>query len=234
MTIVPPRIGAARARRARGAVRALFVGNSYTTRNDLPALITTLAAAAPAPRHVETGIVSAGGASLRRHWNAGTALAAIRDEPWNYVVLQEQSTLPLKNAARFRDNVRLLAHAVREHGATTVLYLTWARRDAPQTQAAVTAVTVAVATDVDAQVVPVGPAWQLARSQHPDIELYLRDGSHPTAAGSYLTACVFVSALLGVAPMTLPMSAPLGLDAGVAERLRQVATATCEAWSGQA
>ena len=53
----------------------LFIGNSFTARNDLPGLIAGLAAAAGRPfRHQ---LVYAGGASLRGHWNAGHAARLI-------------------------------------------------------------------------------------------------------------------------------------------------------------
>ena len=37
-----------------------------------------------------------------------------------------------------------------------------------------------------AAIVPVGKAWRLARKRHPAIDLYVADGSHPSAAGAYL------------------------------------------------
>src|SRR5262249_61183919 len=57
--------------RARGGapVRALFIGNSFTARNHLPGLIAKLAAARG--KSLEHHLISAGGASLRTHWNAG-------------------------------------------------------------------------------------------------------------------------------------------------------------------
>jgi hypothetical protein len=45
-------------------------------------------------------LISAGGASLRKHLNAGEALKAIQAGQYDCVVLQEQSTLPIKNAKR--------------------------------------------------------------------------------------------------------------------------------------
>jgi hypothetical protein len=83
----------------------LFIGNSFTARNDLPALIAQLAAARG--HRVDHRLISVGGASLRTHWNAGAAQKAIDGGKFDYVVLQEQSTLPIKNAARMHENVRL-------------------------------------------------------------------------------------------------------------------------------
>src|SRR5262249_41915567 len=74
--------------------KMLFIGNSFTTRNDLPGLVAQLAAARG--RAIQHRLISAGGASLRQHWNAGEAHQAIHEGKFDHVVLQEQSTLPIK------------------------------------------------------------------------------------------------------------------------------------------
>src|SRR5262249_22071004 len=106
-------------------LKALFVGNSFTARNDLPGLVAQLAAARG--RRLEHRLISSGGASLRTHWNAGVALQAIQSGQYDHVILQEQSTLPVKNAKRMHENVRLFDEAIRAAGARTILYATWAR-----------------------------------------------------------------------------------------------------------
>src|SRR5215217_3468704 len=86
------------AKRTRGSapLNVLFIGNSFTARNDLPGRVAELAAARG--KTLRHRLISAGGASLRAHWNAGEALTAIREGGYDAVVLQEQSTLPIKNA----------------------------------------------------------------------------------------------------------------------------------------
>src|SRR4051812_47887436 len=93
------------------ALNVLFIGNSFTARNDLPGLIAGLAAAAGT--RMDHRLISAGGASLRMHWNKGEAVKAIGGGGYDYVVLQEQSTLPVKNAARMHENVRLFDAAIK-------------------------------------------------------------------------------------------------------------------------
>src|SRR5437868_987432 len=139
-------------------LKVLFIGNSFTARNDLPGLIAGLAAArGKGMRH---RLVSAGGASLRTHWNAGEAPKAIQDGRYDAVVLQEQSTLPVKNARRMHENVRLFDEAIRAAGAKTVLYMTWARRHAPESQQAITDAYAGIGRELGATVAPVGAAWQ--------------------------------------------------------------------------
>jgi hypothetical protein len=138
-------------------------------------------------------------------------------------VLQEQSTLPLKNPVRYHENVRLFDAEIARRGAKTLLYLTWARRQSPQTQESINRAVEDIATEIHARVVPVGPAWFTAMAQDNLLELYLDDGSHPTVAGSYLAACVFHASLFGEAPQAFSVSDALHLDRDVAARLHAVA-----------
>src|SRR5947209_16486387 len=139
-------------------LHVLFIGNSFTARNDLPGLVERLAAARG--RRLEHRLISAGGASLRTHWNAGVALQAIQGGQYDHVVLQEQSTLPIKNARRMHENVRLFDDVIRAAGAKTVLYVTWARRSAPESQQVITDAYAEIGRELGATVAPVGPAWQ--------------------------------------------------------------------------
>jgi hypothetical protein len=204
--------------------RILFIGNSYTSRNQLPRLLAELAAAAEHARRIEFDLIVAGGASLKRHWNAGIAQESLARLSWNYVVLQEQSTLPLKNPARYHENVRLFAPEIARRGAKTVLYLTWSRQQAPDTQDRITRAVEEIAAEVKALVTPVGPAWHAVMARHSNIPLYTDDGSHPTAAGSYLAACVFLVSLFGEAARGFSVSDALRLDRAVAATLHAVAS----------
>ena len=175
------------------SLNILFVGNSFTARNDLPWLIAQIAAADG--RSLTHRLISAGGASLRQHWNKGEATKAIETGGYDYVVLQEQSTLPAKNAERMAENVRLFDACIRAAGSRTALYMTWARQHAPQTQDAITAAYEDVGRELGATVIPVGRAWQAFVGTHDQPALYDRDGSHPSLAGSYLAACVMYGVL---------------------------------------
>ena len=183
-------------------MKILFVGNSFTARNDVPGLIADMARSRG--HALEHKLVSAGGASLKMHWNKGDAQKAMEKTPYDYVVLQEQSTLPVKNCQRSHDNIRLFDDAIRVSGAKMVLYLTWAREKVPQTQKALTDCYTSIGKELGAIIVPAGVAWErvLAMPGHP--VLHDKDGSHPTLAGSYLAACVFFAVLFGENPVGIP------------------------------
>ncbi len=184
----------------------LFIGNSFTERNNLPGLLAQMAAARDLS--VEHELISVGGASLRTHWNAGRAAKAIETGGYDYVVLQEQSTLPVKNAKRMAENVRLFDELIKRVGSQTVLYMTWARRHTPEAQQAIAQAYDTIGEELGAIVVPVGLAWQNFLARHDKPVLHDRDQSHPTLAGSYLAACVFLAAL--------PKKNPVGIEPGPA------------------
>jgi hypothetical protein len=206
-------------------VRILFVGNSFTARNNLPGLLTGLAGARGID--LEHRLIQAGGASLRQHLNGGKALDAVATGGFEVVVLQEQSTLPIKSPARFQDSARDFDAAIKDAGARTALYMTWARRNAPDTQQALTSAYAGSAVELGATLVPVGVVWERFLATHDQPVLHDDDNSHPALAGSYLAACVFLIALLEADPVGIDVPVK-GLDADTAALLQQSAWDICE------
>lgn len=207
-------------------MKVLFVGNSFTARNDVPRLIADIAAARG--KQMEPRLIQAGGASLRMHWNKGEAERSIRGGDYDVVVLQEQSTLPIKNSRRMHENVRLFDEVIRSAGARTALYLTWARRHAPESQAKITEAYQSIGRELGAIVVPVGVAWEQVLREHPHIVLHDPDGSHPSPAGSYLAACVFYAVLFDESPEGVE-SDVRGVSAANRALLQRAAWTTVEA-----
>ncbi len=212
------------------SLKVLFIGNSFTARNDVPGLIAQLAEARG--RRLQHQLIQAGGASLRMHWNKGEAQKAIEQTRFDYVVLQEQSTLPVKNASRMSENIRHFDAAIKASGAKTALYLTWARQNAPETQAAITDAYTAIGAEIGATIVPVGVAWQNFLRKHVINKnnrpvLHDKDQSHPTVAGSYLAACVFFAVLFGESPAGIVCNLK-GLTQSEAELLQKTAWATVQ------
>src|SRR5687767_8004255 len=75
-------------------IRVLFIGNSLTGSNDLPAMLEALAAASGPPA-IRVAAVTRDGFSLEDHWNESDARARIAGARWDWVVLQQgPSALP--------------------------------------------------------------------------------------------------------------------------------------------
>jgi hypothetical protein len=104
------------------------------------------------------------------------------------------------------ENVRLFADTIKQAGATPVLYMTWARRSAPESQQIITAAYTSIGAELGVPVIPVGTVWEAFQAEHEKPVLHDRDQSHPTPAGSYLAACVFLASLF--------QRSPVGIDGG--------------------
>ena len=212
--------------------RALFIGNSFTARNDLPGLLAQLVCAG-GKGALECELISGGGASLRTHLNKGAAQTRLQASRWDYVVLQEQSTLPVKNPKRSGENIREFDAIIKATPAHTVLYMTWARQNAPETQAALSETYTEVGRAIGATVVPAGLAWQHCLAAHPEIVLHDKDQSHPNLAGSYLAACTFYATLFIGRSKSIP-NIDMGLEAETVNALHEAALATTRTYCGSA
>lgn len=190
-------------------IRVMFVGNSYTSTNDLPGAVKALADAAGPPGLV-VGSQAPGGLRLKEHWDGGAAAAQIRTGDWDFVVLQEQSQTPLPAFGRDRfylPYARKFGALIRDRNAIPVLYLTWPRPDTPGFgQRDWTTSVTDLARDIRAEVCAAGLAKELVEQQVPGFAFYADPGGHPTPAGTYLVACTFYAAIFDRSPEGLPAS----------------------------
>ena len=111
-------------RAAREPLRVLFVGNSLTATNDLPAIVAALGAAAKRVP-IEYATVAPGGVNLEDHWSFTGARDALLARPWDVVVLQQgPSSLP-ESQVDLRTWAVRWAELAREHGIRTAMLTVW-------------------------------------------------------------------------------------------------------------
>jgi hypothetical protein len=184
-------------------LRVLFVGNSFTYANDLPALVAALAeAGGQAPLGFAS--VTFGNFSLEDHWNQGDAREAIARGGWDYVVLQQGPSALPESRVLLIDYTRRFAEEIRRAGARPVLYMVWPSQQRSGDFDGVSTSYRQAAEAVDGLLVPAGDAWRAAWRRDPALTLYSPDGLHPTLAGSYLAALVFYRSLYDTSPVGLP------------------------------
>ena len=200
--------------RQSGKTRVLFIGNSYTYFNDLPEIFAQLAEAGHQGK-IETRMVAPGGWRLKDHWEKGTALTLLDEERWDFVVLQDQSTMGMdywvkgtdhaNSDAVFRPYADKWAAEIRKKKATPVFFLTWAGKNVPEDQPALNYAYVSAAKETRSLLAPVGMAWDALRREQPSFGLFYEGrGSHPSPAGSYLAACVLYATIFHQNPLGLP------------------------------
>jgi hypothetical protein len=214
----------------RPAVTVLFLGNSRTYVNDMPAMIRPIADSAHSPNKYLVTMYAQPGARLKDLWN-DPAVQDLLKQKWNYVVLQGASGEQLDDAANrdFLGYGTLLADAIKQSGATPVLLVTW-RFDKnyvpqlaplwPRFYDMIQSGYYALAARTGAATVNVGRVWeQLAAASSLPLTT---DGNHPTVRASYFIALMFYR-FFSHDDLTHVRYVPDGVDADDAKLLKTFA-----------
>ncbi|TVR39218.1 MAG: PKD domain-containing protein [Cryomorphaceae bacterium] len=219
--------------------RVLFVGNSYTYYNNMPQIVANLALSLGDTLIHDSSTPP--GYSFVQHVNNSNTLQKIGAGGWDCVVLQEQSQKPSFPMAQVEAEVlpyaAQLNNLILESSpcAQTVFYMTWGRKfgDAGNCPAWPPVCTYEGMDDLlyerymlmaelnNAVVSPVGALWRYIIDNHPGIDLYDPDGSHPSESGSFAAACAFYAVLFRKNPAT--SSYNFILPPAMAETIRNAA-----------
>ena len=196
------------------SVKVLWIGNSYTYYNDMPAIVRGLALSQGFP--LQPTKITKGGERFSGHLKNPKLHEALKQGGWDYIVLQEQSTEPAQLTSEVITNVYPYAHELDSLAlagspqAKVIFYMTWghrngnARKDTPYPldntyelmQERLKTSYIEMAWMNHAWCAPVGMAWQMMRHRHPGWNLYRKDNFHPNRLGSYLAANVFLTTIL--------------------------------------
>ena len=227
--------------------RVLFIGNSYTYCNEYPMLLKELAWYEG--YHIDGATYQQSGYSIKQHLANKVSQETVALGGFDYAFLQDQSLNSLRIGTTVDENVvgemgKMVAK-IKENSpkAKCIIEMTWGRKNGndatkgkrlqtlvqtyPEFFASYEAMqkiiatnTTAMAQELGVGLSPVGVAWEIVRRERPDIELYTRDGSHPSYAGSYLAAAV---GYLTLFKEPFKSDTPIRLNPEVAKYLRSVA-----------
>lgn len=219
--------------------RVLFIGNSYVATNNLPNMLASIA--------LSTGDTiihdgnTPGGQTFMGHFNNATSKSKIAQGNWDYVVLQEQSQYPSFPINQVNNSVfpyaKKLDSLIHDANpcAKSMFYMTWGRKNGDDQNCPYFSQVctyegmddllreryMMMAEQNNAMTSPIGPIWRYIRTNHPEIELYTGDGSHPSIAGTYAAACGFYASILRKDPTLI--TANSGLSQDVAAKIRNAA-----------
>lgn len=227
--------------------RILFIGNSYTYCNEYPMLLKELAWYEG--HHINGVTYQHGGYSIKQHLADKVSRETVEQGGFDYAFLQDQSLNSLRIGTSIDENVvgemgKMVAK-VKEHSPNVkcIIEMTWGRKNGNNAtkgkkwqaivqtypefftsyeamQKVIITNTTAMAQELGVGLSPVGVAWEIVRRERPDIELYVKDGSHPSYAGSYLAAAV---GYLSIFKEPFKADTPIRLNPEVAKYLRSVA-----------
>jgi len=222
-------------------VKILFVGNSYTYYNDMPAIFDKLSK--ENGKDVTVFSVTKGGHYLRQCFEDGDVCGMklaelVKEHHFDVCILQEQSTYPVRMPEQFVADVRKMAAYLAPFSDKFVLYATWGRQIGAKflQEAGMTTETMnqalwnaykqaaqAISADLGREVAlsPVGLHFAKINAGG-EVDLYNPDLSHPSYEGSCLAAMTHYRTLFGEVPEKL---ATLELTEQVAALFKQAVAA---------
>ena len=175
-------------------MRVLFVGNSHSYFNDMPALFARMCEELTGERP-EVTMLAYSGRSLAWHREEYFALRfALLHGRYDYCVFQQQAH-PFPGEEPTEESLRQLLPLCEKGGARPVLYMTWAEKARPEIASVHSRCCRRLAEKYGALLAPVGELFERFRGT--DIELYWKDGEHASPYGSWLIALSFAALLCG-------------------------------------
>ncbi len=190
-----------RAQTAPSALRVLFLGNSLTDGNNVPALVQAMAGLQGVA--LDYTVIAPGGYAIEDHWTDGHQ-ARLVSGGYDVLVLQQgPSTLP-ESQANLRQWTITWANEARRFGTQPALYMVWPVRTQANGFALVSQSYRNAAFAADTAIFPAGEAWQEALRLNPSVPLYSSDNLHALPAGSFLAAMVIARGLVSLDPALVP------------------------------
>ncbi len=219
--------------------KVLFIGNSYTSVNNLPQMVSDVSTSAGDT--ITFNSSAPGGATFNNHTQNTTTTSLIMEGDWDYVVLQEQSQLPSFPIEQVETEsfpyTYVLDSLINKYNpcAETVFYMTWGRKNGDASNCAewppvctyqgmdslLRLRYTMMAENNNAILSPVSALWRYLITNNPALELYSSDGSHPSVAGTYATSCAFYTVLFRKDPTSITFTS--SLNANDAETIRNAA-----------
>ncbi len=179
----------------RPPLRILFVGNSHTQVNDVPAILTHLLESDGSGRKVETFRFFS--PFLNDAINDPAVRRAVFDPHWSIVVLQGAMVSSSHTVNYPNDGAVGLAKLAHRAGSRALFFVEWPRRDWNESDYQMSVYRGISNASPGSELVPVCYAWDSILKGHPGLDLWQEDGNHASPLGSFLASYVFYYYLAG-------------------------------------
>jgi hypothetical protein len=168
------------------SLKILFVGNSLTYTNDLPALVKEMAK--------QDGITITSISflspdySLEDHWNEGRVKAEIEKGGYDFVVAQQGPSALTESQILLGDYTKRFAEVCHNNRSKLALYMVWPSKTRSFDLDNVINSYTNAAAKTSSLLCPAGLAWKHAWAADTSLPLYSPDNFHPAITGSVLAA----------------------------------------------
>ena len=177
-------------------MRVLFIGNSHTFFNDMPALFASMCEQLTGEKP-EVTMLAYSGRTLRWHCEESFSIRfVLLYGAYAYCVVQERAH-PFPEAEETIASAERIFSLCQKAGTKPVVYMPWAKKDEPEMLDGISKICRKLAKDHEALLLPAGELFRDVHLYHPEIELYWEDGAHSSPYGDYLIAAALAGMLTG-------------------------------------
>lgn len=173
--------------------KILFIGNSLTRSNDLPALVREIGGLDDVA--LVTTEVLFNDYSLEDHWNTGVAQKHIQNQKFDFVVCQQGPSALQESRELLIEYSKRFSRESKPNDAKFALYMVWPSLSRSFDLDNVIYSYTEAAKVANAVLCPAGLAWKKAWEEDKSLGLYSRDDFHPNVKGSVLAALTIYASL---------------------------------------
>ena len=185
-------------------LNVLLVGNSSIYYNNMPKMLEYIAY--ENGKDIRTKLIAFGGYTLQDHLIDGNVEKTLDSLDWDFVILNEQSTLGgnyvvdgiqrVKESESFYESVKKFDSMIKNRGSKTIILSLYPRKNAPKLDGQILDYSyMKIAKELGIKLSPVSYTWKDILKIRSAWQLYQEDNLHPTPLGSYITANTLYSTL---------------------------------------
>ncbi len=211
---------------AKATFEILLMGNSHSSYNNLPGMLTTL---------IQTGtnesvssVNAPGFKFLDERLTDGVSEQLLKSRKWTHVVLQAQkySTSGLYNYST--EPSKEWIRKAKQQAAIPIMFPEWPRKGNFEEGVRIHALHESIVAAEPACLAPIGLAWDQVILSNPTLILHNPDGNHSNRNGALLTAYVLYEVISKNKASELPHIDSLGVERSIQEILKNAASEVIE------
>lgn len=187
-------------------MKIMFLGNSHTYYNDYPEIFRRVCA--EKGKDVDVTMFTHPGMEYAWHLKEMSEIRfALMHGRFDYAVFQQAAHPGPPKEETLRD-AKILIEMAKGYGVTPIQTMPWCEKYDPAHQAIMYDIFETVAKENDVKINPIGRIFEDITQNHPEIEMYWRDGEHSSRYGAYANALstyctIFGESIKGVSPNSI-------------------------------
>ncbi|MEG1782509.1 MAG: hypothetical protein RR253_04590 [Oscillospiraceae bacterium] len=194
-------------------MKVLFLGNSHTFYNDMPKIFANICK--EKGKDVEVSMQAHPGVTYGWHYSQFTELRfALMYGGFDYLIMQQAAHSPCPSKEETITDGMKIVQLARACGVTPIQVMPWAEKRDPAHQKGMYEIYNEFSEKAQVKLSCVGNVFEDVFYNHPEIDMYWRDGEHASPYGSYVIAmcaysAIFSQSVKGLAPnsyYTYPVS----------------------------